>query len=58
MKKLSRDEMKNVQGGAKPPNGTYCNHPSECGSGNNWDCVAGYTPYVCINHVCIVAKCS
>jgi hypothetical protein len=58
--KMSRAEMKNVNGGeVKPPGGgTPCNHPGECGSGNNWDCVAGYTAYACINHLCKVVRCS
>ena len=58
MKKLKREEMKNVLGGGRPGPGNACTHPSQCGSGNNWDCVAGYTPYACVNGYCIVAKCS
>jgi hypothetical protein len=57
MKKLSREEMKNVVGG-RPPVGGICNIPSDCGvnncdtpsspTGNHWDCrnhICTFDPY-------------
>ncbi len=56
-KKLTRDEMREVKGGIVTPP-PFCNHPSECGSGNNWDCVPGYVSYACVNGRCRVVNCS